>query len=194
MSPLVRLAAAASLALFASACSLGGKVPAQLFTLTSEAPPAAPVRSAPTGETVTIEVPVTSEELRTRRVPVQISPSVVQYVKDLQWVDLPNRLFQDLVEETVRRRTGRVVLDPSHAGLDPGLMVAGDLRRFGYDAQTGMVVVQYDASLATRGGTHVQTRRFEASLPADGTAATVAPALNQAANLVALEVANWIGG
>jgi cholesterol transport system auxiliary component len=57
-----------------------------------------------------------------------------------------------------------------------------------------MVVVEYDASLATQGGTHVELRRFTASLPADGTAATVGPALNQAANQVALEVANWIGG
>jgi cholesterol transport system auxiliary component len=196
MSPVLRLAAA-SLAFLAAGCALlggGGRPPPYLFTLTSEAPPASPVRSAAAGETVTIEVPVISQELRTRRVPVQVTPSVIQYVQDLQWVDYPHRLFQDLVEETVRRTTGRVVLDPSHATLGPGLVVAGELRRFGYDAQTGMVVVQYDAALATRGGTHVQSRRFEAAFPAEGTAATVGPVLNQAANRVAMEVAAWIGG
>jgi cholesterol transport system auxiliary component len=40
----------------------------------------------------------------------------------------------------------------------------------------------------------VQTRRFTAAAPADGTAATVAPALNRAANQVAQDVARWIGG
>jgi len=56
------------------------------------------------------------------------------------------------------------------------------------------VVIEYDASLATQGGTHVETRRFTATLPADGTAATVGAALNQGANQVALEVAGWIRG
>jgi cholesterol transport system auxiliary component len=125
---------------------------------------------------------------------VEIAPAQVQYVQDLQWVDTPDKLFQILVEETIRRTTGRVVLDPSQSALDPGLVVTGELNRFGYEAQQGMVIVQYDASLATQGGTHVETRRFEASLPADGTAATVAPALNQAANQVATQVAQWIGG
>jgi cholesterol transport system auxiliary component len=127
-------------------------------------------------------------------VPVQVTPTVVQYVTDLQWVDTPDELFQGLLEETIRRTTNRVVLDPAQSTLDPGLVVTGQLNRFGYDAQQGTVIVQYDASLATQGGTHVETRRFEATLPADGTAATVAPALNQAANQVAMQVAQWIGG
>ena len=40
----------------------------------------------------------------------------------------------------------------------------------------------------------VETRRFEAREPADGTASTVGPALNTAANRVAGDVAQWIGG
>jgi cholesterol transport system auxiliary component len=193
---------AASLVLTASlaGCSLGGllggggKPPAVLFTLTSSAPPAAATRSAATGKTVTIETPIVPHELRTTRVPVQLAPTQVQYLTDLQWVDTPDRLFQSLLEETVRRTTSRVVLDPNQGTLDPGLVVTGELNRFGYDSQQGTVIVQYDASLATQGGTHVETRRFEASLPADGTAATVAPALNDAANQVAQQVASWIGG
>jgi cholesterol transport system auxiliary component len=172
----------------------GGKAPPYLFTLTPEAPPAAPARSAAVGQTVTIRTPVIAKELRTVRVPVQVSPTVIQYVPNFQWVDTPDKLFQGLVEETVRRTTNRVVLDPSQSALDPGLVVSGQLNRFGYDAQQGTVVVRYDAALATQGGTHVETRRFEASLPADGTSTTVAPALNQAANQVATQVAQWIGG
>jgi len=200
MKALMRIGAAAALALVAAGCSIssmlgGGKAPPHLYDLTAEAPPAIPaIRSAPAGETVTIRVPVVARELRSTRVPVQVNPVVVEYVKDMTWVDTPDRLFQQLLEETVRSLTGRVVLDPNQSALDPGLVVSGELHKFGYDAQQGMVVVEYDASLATQGGTHVQVRRFSASLPADGTAATVGPALNQAANQVAREVAGWIGG
>jgi cholesterol transport system auxiliary component len=48
--------------------------------------------------------------------------------------------------------------------------------------------------MTTAGGTRVETRRFEARAPADGTASTVGPALNDAANQVAAQVAQWIGG
>ena len=196
MTRFTRFAAPIALAASLAGCSLlgGGKTPAVLFTLTSNAPAAAPVRSAAVGQTVTIETPIVPHELRTTRVPVELAPTQVQYVSNLQWVDTPDRLFQRLVEETVRRMTNRVVLDPNQSTLDPGLVVTGELNRFGYDSQQGMVVVQYDAALATQGGTHVETRRFEVSVPADGTAATVSPALNDAANQVAQQVARWIGG
>jgi cholesterol transport system auxiliary component len=72
--------------------------------------------------------------------------------------------------------------------------VTGQLQRFGYDASTGQVVVTYDAAMSTGGGAGVQARRFTATAPADGTAASVGPALNRAANQVALDVAKWIGG
>jgi cholesterol transport system auxiliary component len=100
----------------------------------------------------------------------------------------------DLVAETVRRTTNRVVLDVNQTALDPGVLVNGKLQRFGYDATTGNVVVEYDAALSTAGGAQVETRRFVATAPADGTAATVGPALNRAANQVAAEVAQWVGG
>jgi cholesterol transport system auxiliary component len=173
----------------------GAKAPATLATLTPEAPDPGPIaRNASAGQAVTIQVPIVPNELQTLRVPVQISPTNVQYVTNLQWVDTPDRLFQKLLEETVRRTTSRVVLDPNQTGLDPGIVLHGDLQRFGYDAQTGQVVVVYDASLATGGGSQVQTRRFTATAPADGTGASVGPALNRAANDVARQVAQWIGG
>jgi cholesterol transport system auxiliary component len=126
-------------------------------------------------------------------VPVQVSSTDVQYVTNLQWVDTPDKLFQNLVEETVRRTTNRVVLNPNQTGIDPGVVLRGELERFGYDAQTGQVEVAYDATLSTSGG-DVQSRRFVASVPADGSGASVGPALNRAANQVATEVAQWIGG
>jgi cholesterol transport system auxiliary component len=196
----LRLALPIALAVALGACSLGGlmgggKAPATLLSLTPEAPlPEQIVRSANAGDSVTIGVPVVAKDLRAVRVPVQVSPTEVAYVTNLQWVDTPDRLFQALLAETVRRITGRVVLDARQATLDPGLQVSGQLQRFGYDQATSQVIVRYDAAKSTAGGARVDTRRFEARVPASGDAATVGPALNQAANQVALEVASWIGG
>lgn len=196
LTNLVPVALAAVLA----GCSLGGmlgggKPPTTLVTLTPEAPePGQIMRTAAAGQAVTVATPTAGRELSTVRVPVQATPTDVQYVANLQLVDTPARLFQALLSETVRRTTNRVVLDPEQTTLDPGLTVTGELRRFGYDAATGQVVVQYDGSLSAAGGNRVETRRFTASAPADGTSATVGPALNRAANQVAQQVAQWIGG
>jgi cholesterol transport system auxiliary component len=191
---------AIALAMTLTGCSLGGllggggKGPATLVTLTPEAPqPAQIARAAGAGQAVTIATPVVSKELAAVRVPVQVTPTDVQYVAKLQLVDMPANLFADLLAETVRRTTNRVVLDPGQTSLDPGLLVSGALQRFGYDAARGEVVVTYDASLSTAGGNRVETRRFTATAPADGTAPSVGPALNRAANQVAMDVARWIG-
>jgi cholesterol transport system auxiliary component len=181
---------AASLAL--AGCFGGAKVPPTLLTLTSTAAPAAIDRTAPASDAVTIEEPVAGRDIRQVRVPVLEGPGQVTYVKNLQYLETPDRLFQQLLSETVKRVTGRVVIDPRQTGIDPGTRVSGVLQRFGHDTATGQVVVTYDAT-ATRGAT-VQTRRFTATAPSDGTAATVGPAINAAANDVAVQVARWIGG
>ena len=198
---LLRSFAPIAIAAALGGCSLssmlggGGKPPTTLLTLTPEAPdPGAMTRTANAGQAVTVVVPTVPKEIRTVRIPVQITPTDVQYVANAQWIDTPDRLFQDLVAETIRRTTNRVVLDPRQAALDPGLMVNGELQQFGYDAQTGQVVVVYDGSLSTEGGSRVESRRFTATAPADGTSTTVGPALNRAANQVAGEIARWIGG
>lgn len=197
---LMGLALPLALAAALGGCSLGsllgggGKTPPTLLRLTPEAAPVAIQRSAAAGQAVTVNVPVIPKELRTTRVPVQVSAYDVQYLTDLQWVDTPDRLFKDLLAETVRRRTGRVVLDPKLTGLDPGMLVNGQLNRFGYDQATGSVLVEFDGALSTQGGTEVQTRRFTASVPSADDRVSVGAALNRAANQVALEAAAWIGG
>ena len=197
MKTQLRVTVFAALALALSGCALlgGGKAPAWLLALTPEAPaPADLTRVGSAGNTVTINVPVIAKELRTTRVPVQIGPTAVQYVKDLTWVDTPDRLFQALLAETVRRTTNRVVLDGNQTALDPGMRITGQLNRYGYDEAAQAVIVQYDAARSAGGGAQVETRRFEAQVPATGDAASVGPALNRAANQVALEAAHWIGG
>ena len=198
MKPMMRILAVSALAMTASACAglLGGgaKTPATLQTLTAEAPDPGPVtRSGAAGQSVTVDVPVVAKELRAVRVPVQVTPTDVQYVANLQWIDTPDKLFQQLVAETIRRTTNRVVLDSRLRTLDPGLLLSGQLQKFGYDAASGQVVVEYDGALSTGGGNRVEARRFVATAPADGTAASVGPALNRAANQVATEVAGWVG-
>lgn len=200
MRALLRVAGSVALAASLAGCSLGGllgggKPPPILYDLTPTAPATGAVsRQSSAGNAVTVRVPVVAKELRTTRVPVQVNPSQVAYIEKLMWVDTPDRLFQDLLEETIRRTTGRVVLDPQQASLDPGLSVSGQLHQFGYDAQRGVVVARYEAALSTEGGASVQSRTFIAEMPASPTANSVAPALNAAANQVALEVARWIGG
>jgi cholesterol transport system auxiliary component len=199
MSRTLRVAAPIALALSLTACMGGllggGKAPPWLLTLTPQAPaPESVVRTAGPGEAVTIAIPVIPKEIRTTRVPVHSGPIAIAYVENLTWVDTPDRLFQDLLTETVTRMTNRVVLDPNQSALDPGITISGNLTRFGYDEQEGMIVVRYDAAMARSGGAAVTTRRFEAREAADGTAATVAPAINAAANRVAMDVAQWVAG
>src|SRR3954453_21774664 len=117
MRLLIRTGAIA-LALTTAGCSLGGmlggggKPPTTLVTLTPEAAePAQIARTAAAGQSVTIETPAVAREYGTVRVPVQISPTDVQYVANLQLVDTPAHLFGHLLAETVRRMTHRVVLD-----------------------------------------------------------------------------------
>lgn len=199
MNPLLRLATPIALAAALGACSLGGllgggKAPPTLLTLTPQAAlQGETARSATAGQAVTIAVPVIAKELRSVRVPVQVNYMEVAYVEDLQWVDTPDRLFQGLLAETVRRTTGRVVLDPKQTGLDPGVAVSGQLHKMGYDAAEQAVIVRFDGAMSTEGGTRVETRRFEARVPSTADAPNVGAALNQAANQVALEAATWIG-
>lgn len=191
---ILRFALPALFVLPLAGCLGGGKVPPILLTLAPEAvAPATMVRSAAAGETVTIDDPVTPKSLKVLRIPAQVGDTAIAYVKDAQWVDLPAKLFQQLLSETVKRTTNRVVLDPRQSSLDPGLRVTGLLDRFGYDAASGGVVVRYDAALSATAGARVETRRFEAREPSDGTKASVGPALNRAANRVATDVAAWIG-
>lgn len=200
MKLLLQIGGAFALATALGGCSLGGllggggKPPVTLVTLTPEAAePASMARTAAAGQSVTVEVPSVTRELSNVRVPVQVTPTDVQYVANLTLADTPAKLFQGLLAETVRRTTNRVVLGVGQTSLDPGLTVSGQLQRFGYDASTGQVVVTYDGSLSTPGGARVETRRFTATAPSDGTAASIGPALNRAANQVALDVARWIG-
>ncbi len=181
-------------ALLLSACSFGPKTPPVLMRLTpDQARPAGASQTASAAQTMTVVPPAIPQELRTARVPVRSGGTAVAYLKNAQWVENPDALFARLVGETISARSGRVVLDSRQFTLDPGTRLTGTLQSFGIDADTSEAVVIYDGVLA-RGADAVESRRFEARVPMTAIdAASAGPALNQAANRVAAEVAAWVG-
>ena len=188
------VAAAAALLPLAACVSFGEKPPPSLMTLTA-ATPLAPgtARTVEPARAVQVGIPLVPQALAGVRVPVRASDTAIAYLKDAQWSEAPNRLFRNLLAETIEARTGRTVLDQRQFATLAGIRVGGSLKAFGLDAPANAVVVTYDATLA-RGDAAVEERRFEARVPvAAQDAASVAPALNQAANQVASDVADWVG-
>jgi len=192
MKHLTILAAALPLA----ACiSFGAKPPAALLDLTATAAmPVGQVQDSSAAKTITIQVPSTPQSIAAARVPVQTSPTAIAYVVDALWVEPPARLFARLLSDTIAARTGRVVLTPAQSFSDPGARLSGELRSFGVDAASNSALVVYDAALIRGEAATVEKRRFEARVPLSVIdATTVGPALNQGANQVAGEVADWVG-
>ncbi len=192
LSILLPVAAALSLG---GCLTFGAKPPPSLLTLESASSvPAGETRSSANAQTITIAVPAVSQALATTRVPVQSSNTSLAYVKDAIWVELPARLFARLTADTVAAKTGRVVLSTAQSFSDPGARLSGELRNFGVDAATSEAVVTFDAALIRTNGNVVEKRRFEARVRVDTiTAGPVARGINQAANQVAAEVADWVG-
>ena len=172
-------------------CFGGAKVPERLLDLTpTQARAAGAERAGPTAQAVVVSMPSVPQELTVQRIPVRTGGAVA-YLKDAQWVDRPASLFSRLLTETIGA-SGRVVLDFRDSAFDAGTVLTGHLQSFGVDADRSEAVVVYDAALAGPNAT-VRTRRFEARVPVSPIdAASVAPALNRAANQVASEVTAWL--
>lgn len=178
--------------------SFGGKTPPSLLTLTpAQTMPVGEARTA-TDKSITVGIPSVAQEAASARVPVRGADTSVAYLKDAQWVEPPNRLFTRLLVDVLSARTGRLVVGPR--GSRPGAnRLDGDIKMFGVDAATREAVVTFDATLTEPGPNPgdegiFRKRRFEARVPV----ATIEPtpvgaALNQAANQVAAEIADWIG-
>ena len=177
----------------AGCISFGAKPPPVLFTLT---PSAEPAPGPLTGEArpVVLSIPSVPEKLATLRVPVQATDTTLAYLKDAQWVENPAGLFRRLLAETMAARTGRFVLPADQFAPSPADTVSGTLADFGLDARTMEAVVTFDALDQKAGSATPIGRRFTARVPvAAAQAGPVAVALNQAANQVAAEMADWVG-
>ncbi len=179
----------------AGCISFGAKPPNALLTLSSaEQVPVGQTQSSAGARTVTIQVPTVPQALASNRVPVRASATEIAYIKDAQWAELPARQFARVLSDTVSARTGRVVLSGAQSLAEPGAQLAGQLSWFGVDAASRNAVVTFDAALVRDEGGTLEKRRFEARVPvSEIEAAPVGVALNQAANQVAGEVADWLG-
>lgn len=189
-----------ALLLTASACGplvqVGApqKPPPVLLVTTAAPPQAVPAGVQPIdmATAVTVQLPTLPGPLQTLRIPVTVSDTQVQYVRDATWAELPSRQFQRLLADTLTGR-GLAVVDPRASGRVAGRVLTGQLLAFGVDTRQQTVVrVRYDATLSGPDG--MRQRRFEREEPlAVVQPVPVADALNRAANAVAADVAHWVG-
>lgn len=189
------MAAAAALTL--SACvSLGTKPPDELLKLTAqESGAAGTTSSGQLTDAIVVLDPEADRGLDVLRVPVTVDASSVAYLKDALWVERPTRQFRSLLAETLRARSGQLVVEGGDFEVTGKTLIGGRLLQMGYDAQRSAVVVRFDAVRSERGTGPLQTRRFEAVVSGvEAKAKPVGAALNQAANDVARQVADWVKG
>lgn len=187
--------AMAAFGLLAGCVSLGGgKAPPTLVNLTAaNTAPAGATASGTLKDALVVAEPETDRRLAVQRIPVQIDDANVAYLENAQWVERPARLFRALLAETIRAKSGRLVIEDNQIEAGGGGRLGGRLIDMGYDARQQAVVVRYDAIRETKAGA-VTTKRFEAIVPGiQPKTEFVGPALNQAANQVAQQVADWVG-
>ena len=184
----------ASLGVLSGCISLGSEPPEQLLTLTPSA--IIPAGAAAEGEVaaaLAVQVPNVTQRLNVTRVPVITSDSSLAYLEEAVWVEKPAQLFRNVLAETIRAKGNRLVVGAGELEYVARTQLAGQLVDMGYDATTGSVVVRYDAVLRGDDGT-VRTRRFEETISGVlPEAVPVGAALNEAANTVADQVAEWVG-
>lgn len=173
----------------------GGKTPASLLTLTpAKLAPAGARASGKTADAVLVLEPETDKRLAAVRVPVQVNDAEVAYLADAVWVERPARLFRALLAETLRAKGGRLVIDDVQGAGSAGVRLSGRLLEMGYDARSQSAVVRFDA-MTTNARGEVATRRFESVVAGvSAKPGSVGPALNRAANDVAQQVTEWMGG
>ena len=194
---MIRLTPALAVALLLGGCiSFGPKTPPRLMTLSPAAPLAAgPARATDDKSAIAIAPLSAIPSLATQRVMVSDGPVSVAYLQKALWAAQPAQLFRALLAETITAKTGRVVPDPRLLAVQPDTRLSGQLSMFGLDGPGMAVVVTFDGTIAKTGSGTLQARRFSARVPVNGIdPASVSIGLNQAANQVAGEVADWIGG
>jgi cholesterol transport system auxiliary component len=183
-------------ALTLSGCiSFSPKPPPRLMALSATTPLAAGT-AITTGDARAVQIARLSAipALVTQRVLVSDGPTAIAYLKGGLWSAAPTDLFRSLLAETITVRTGRVVTEPRLLQIQPNTRLAGQISAFGLDGPGHSVTVTFDATLSHQGSEQIQSRRFTANRPvASEQPEAVAAALNQAANQVAGDVADWIG-
>jgi len=191
------LLALAGAGMLSGCVSLGGdsKVPDELITFTPrEVATGSESVTDAAGNAIVIYAPEVEDRLDVNRVPVQVSDTGVAYLQDATYIDRPARLFRHLLAETMRARSDRLVIEGEDPGVKARTRVYGRISEAGYDARTSSVVFTFDATVTDTDG-KVRQRRFASKIDAvPAKAKFVAPALNEAANDVAIEISDWLVG
>lgn len=190
----LRLLLAGGLALSLAGCIGGGvKMPDTLLDLTpAKAAVAGTSATGEIGQAIGVMEPAVPRKLDVQRVPVQVSATQIAYVSNAMWVEKPARLFQRLLAETLRADGHRLIIDGVDRQFSAGTRLNGQLLDMGYDAQSQSALVRFEAMLERPGG-QIATQRFESSIAGvPAKAGLLGPALNQAANDVAEQVAQWV--
>lgn len=183
---------AVTTALLGGCVKFGAKPPASLLTVESAAQVAPGTKAQPAAGVVTIIEPDVPRALQTTRVAVRVDDASFAYVPKAFWVDTPRNLFRSILAETVEARDGVLVLDSGQFSAAPGQRVAGDLLDFGIDARAHKAVVTFDAVVIGNTGVTAK-QRFTATAPVGSiNPEGSAHAINQAANAVAVQVADWL--
>jgi cholesterol transport system auxiliary component len=179
----------------AGCISFGPKPPPTLMSLHAVTPVAAgAAHTTDDAHAVAVTVPAAPPTLATQRLMVQAGPNSIAYLKNAMWAAAPNVLMRNLLAETIEAKTGRFVPDTRAAGVQPDTRLSGTLAAFGLDGPGKAVIVIYDGTIKHAGSDKIETRRFSASVPVSSEdPQPVGMALDQAANQVAGEVADWIG-
>lgn len=142
---------------------------------------------------ISVALPALPSALRNQRLAVQ-SGADFAYLPKSAWVDTPAQMFRSVLAETIEAKTGRFVPDQRNAAITPDTRLGGTLSAFQLLGGQGRVLVVYDATLSKSGSDQIRARRFEAAAPvAAEDPASVSAALNRATNMVAGDVADWIG-
>ncbi len=194
MTPKPVFSALLAMATLSGCVSLGGaEPPDQLLTLTStQNAPAGFAAEGDATNALAVQVPSVNQRLNVNRIPVITSDSTLAYLADAFWVEKPARLFRNVLAETIRARGNRLVASGQEMEYVAETQLSGQLVAMDYDALSGSVVIRYDAVLELPGSA-IRTQRFEArrsGIPAEANA--VGAAMNDAANDLAEEVADWV--
>lgn len=178
------------LAVLSGCVRIGANPPGSLLSLTPVASPSAGATSSGTlGEATVVLEPTAAAAVSVLRVPVQIDAANVAYIKGAEWVERPSRAFQHLLADTLRARGKGLVVETDRATT--GTRIGGQLLAMGFDAPTRSAVVRFDAMKWLPDG-RIETRRFESTMRGiDPEPDEIGPALNEAANKVAGEIADW---
>jgi cholesterol transport system auxiliary component len=195
MKPRLSLLIVAAALPLAGCISFSPKPPPRLMALSAMTPlPAGTTLTTDDKRAVAVAAPSAIPALGTQRVLVTDGATEIAYLKGGLWSAAPAQLFRSLLAETITVKTGRVVPDPRLLTSKPNTRLSGQLSAFGIDGPGFMAVVTFDAALTRNGSEILESRRFTARVPImNETPSVVAAAVNQAANQVAGDVADWIG-